>query len=72
MKDVHETQSTEQLHHDAKTFTPIEGLHKITGGAWNRKSLRLDSQPKGVRRIGYDMVGFVLLMAAIILLHAFD
>jgi hypothetical protein len=33
MKDVHETQSTEQLHHDAKTFTPIEGLHKITGGA---------------------------------------
>lgn len=54
MKDVHETQSTEQLHHDAKTFTPIEGLHKITDGAWNRKSLRLDSRQKELD--GLDMI----------------
>ncbi|SFA45326.1 hypothetical protein SAMN05192569_100948 [Parageobacillus thermantarcticus] len=39
MKDIHETQSTEQLHHsDDKTFAPIEDLQRITGGVWNRKS----------------------------------
>lgn len=73
MKDGHETQSTEQLHHsDDKTFTPIEVLQRTTGGVWNRKSFRLDSQPKGVRWIGHVIAGFVLLLASMVLLQVFD
>jgi hypothetical protein len=50
MKEMHETQSTEPLYHDDNNvFTPIEDLQRIEGGVWNRKSFRLDLQPKGIR-----------------------
>jgi heme A synthase len=73
MKDMHETQRAEQLHHDDdKVFSPTEALQRITGGVWNRKSFRLDSQPKGVRWIGYVIAGFVFIMVAIAILNFFN
>jgi hypothetical protein len=72
VKDMHETQSAEHLYHDDdEVFPPIEDLQRVTGGVWNRKSFRLDSQPKGVRWVGYVMVGFVLMTMAIVILNFF-
>ncbi|EZP78686.1 hypothetical protein H839_02421 [Parageobacillus genomosp. 1] len=73
MKDMHETQSTEPLHHDDdNVFAPIEDLQRITGGVWNRKNFRLDSQPKGIRWVGYVMIGFFLMTMAIVILSFFN
>jgi hypothetical protein len=73
MKEMHETQSTEPLYHDDNNvFTPIEDLQRIKGGVWNRKSFRLDSHPKGIKWVEYVMVGFVLVMVAIIILNFFN
>jgi hypothetical protein len=73
MKDMHETQRAEPLHHDEdKVFAPTEDLQRIEGGVWNRKSFRMDSLPKGIRWVGYVIVGFVLMMMAIVILNFFD
>lgn len=49
-------------HEEDKLYTPIENLQKIEGGgALNRDSLDLDTLPKGIRWIGYVIIGFFVL-----------
>ncbi|MDN3018307.1 hypothetical protein PH210_19190 [Paenibacillus sp. BSR1-1] len=64
MEKTHETQSSEALKeiNDNKLYTPIEELQKITaGGVYKRKSFKLSSMPKGIRYIGYAIIGFCIL-----------
>ena len=63
MKKIHETQSEDRAIHDETTlYSPIENLQKIeNGGAYSKKSLQLDSQPRAIRYIGYFIVGFIVL-----------
>ena len=49
-------------HEEDKLYTPIEDLQKIEGGGvLNRDSLNLDTLPKGIRWIGYVIIGFSFL-----------
>jgi len=72
-KDIHETQLIEHPPHDSdKVLTTLEDLQRITGGAWNRKSFQMDFLSNGIRWIGYVIIVFVLMMAAIVILHFFN
>ncbi|MGG1676053.1 hypothetical protein ACIFOT_09940 [Neobacillus sp. NRS-1170] len=64
MEKKHETQPSEAFKEidDDKLYTPIEDLQKITaGGVYKRNSFKLSSLPKGIRYIGYFMMGFCIL-----------
>lgn len=69
IKKTHETQSEDSnVHDETKIYSPIENLQKIeNGGAYNKKSLDLDSQPKGIRYIGYFIVGFIAITFLLII-----
>ncbi|WP_223589272.1 hypothetical protein [Neobacillus bataviensis] len=76
MEKTHETQSSEAYKEidDNKLYTPIEDLQKITaGGVYKRNSLKLKSLPKGIRYIGYFIMGFCILTFVIaIVLKVFN
>lgn len=69
MKDLHETQATEEHHktdHD-QIFSPIEDFEKIvTGGAWKRDSLNVKSAPKWLQYLSYLILGFVIVIPLIV------
>ncbi len=62
-KKIHETQSTIQdVNEEDKIYSPIENLQNIeSGGPLNKKGLDLDSQPKGIRYIGYFIIASVVI-----------
>lgn len=61
MEKIHETQPTETIHNPEsdQLYTPIENLQRIEGGGvYKRNSLKLKTLPKGIRYIGYFIIGF--------------
>ncbi|WP_445613654.1 hypothetical protein [Geobacillus sp. YF-1] len=69
MKDLHETQATEEYPKtdDEQIFSPIEDFERIvTGGAWKRESLKVKSEPKWLRYFSYLILGFVIVIPLIV------
>ena len=63
IKKIHETQTTNKnVNGENKIYSPIEDLQNIeSGGPLNKEGLDLDSQPKGIKYIGYFIVGSVVI-----------
>ena len=66
MKDIHETQSTNQQNQDDNNdelYTPIADIQKIeAGGVFKRDSYDMNKFPKGIRLLGYFLFGGLFLM----------
>ena len=68
MGKIHESQSTAKFYNeeDDKLYTPIENLQRIEGGGvYKRNNLNLNSLPKGIRIIGYSIIGFTIITGMI-------
>ncbi|MGE7920521.1 hypothetical protein ACQKM9_16515 [Viridibacillus sp. NPDC093762] len=52
------------LNNEDTIFDPMESDNQIMG-APSHKKLHLQQQPKGIRVIGYTLIGFCVLMVAI-------
>jgi hypothetical protein len=68
MKKVHESQSTETFNDTEvdQLYTPLDDLQKIeAGGVYKRNNLNLKTLPKGIRWIGYFIIGFILITSII-------
>lgn len=63
IKKIHETQTTyTNADKEGKIYSKIEDLQNIeSGGPLNKEGLDLDSQPKGIKYIGYFIVGSVVI-----------
>ncbi|MGG3468692.1 hypothetical protein ABES02_14580 [Neobacillus pocheonensis] len=76
MEKTHESQPSEEFKHteDDKLYTPIEDLQKITaGGVYRRNSLKISSLPKGIRYIGYFIIGSCILTFVVaVILNIFN
>ncbi|MDP4083342.1 MAG: hypothetical protein Q8934_01875 [Bacillota bacterium] len=74
MKKTHETQTT-KIHHqtnDDELYSPIEDLQKITlGGIPKKSSFQLSTLPKGIRYIGYFIIGFSVITTVLGILLSF-
>lgn len=71
---VHETQSTEEYNPNEsdKVYTPLEDIQRIEGGTiYKRQNVRFGSLPKGIRYIGYFMVGFLAVSGIIGIILSF-
>ncbi|MDF2904593.1 MAG: hypothetical protein K0S25_2231 [Bacillus sp. (in: firmicutes)] len=74
IKQTHESQSTEEFHNleEDKLFTPIEDLQRIeAGGVYKKENLNLSTLPKGIRYIGYTIIGFTVLTVILVLILNF-
>jgi len=63
IKKIHETQTRNtNANGQNRIYSPIEDLQNIeSGGPLNKESLDLESQPKGIKYIGYFIVGSVVI-----------
>jgi len=71
MNKIHETQSTEEVDQPESDYlyTPVPDLQRIEGGGvYKRNSLKLNRLPKGIRSIGYFIVGFSIISFALIII----
>jgi hypothetical protein len=64
MKDTHETQPTKDRINpeEDQFYSPIENLQNITGGGFKNGIPQLSHLPKGIRFIGYIIIGFMVVV----------
>ncbi|WP_442599660.1 hypothetical protein [Neobacillus sp. D3-1R] len=68
MKKIHETQSSESYKNveEDKLYTPIEDYQRIeAGGVYKKNHIKLSTLPKGIRYIGYVLIGFTVITTII-------
>jgi hypothetical protein len=63
LKKLHESQSTKDPNHfeEDQIYSPIEDLQKIEGGNYKNGIPKLSKMPKGIRFIGYFIIGFFVV-----------
>jgi hypothetical protein len=64
LKRLHETQPTKDPIHleEDQVYSPIEDLQNITGGSYKNGLPQLSHMPKGIRFIGYFIIGFFVIV----------
>ncbi|MGG0175960.1 hypothetical protein [Gottfriedia acidiceleris] len=71
MKRSHETEISDGKVNleEHRIYSPIEDLQKIEGvSPLKRNSLDLDNKPKGIRFIGYFIIGFIVVSTLFVLI----
>jgi hypothetical protein len=64
LKKLYETQPPKDPIHleEDQVFSPIEDLQNITGGRFKNGLPQLSHMPKGIRFIGYFIIGFSVIV----------
>ena len=75
LKKIHETQSTKDPINleENQLYSPINHLQNIEGGGFKSNRPELSKMPKGIRIIGYFIIGlFTIAGILIIILNLFS
>lgn len=75
MDKIHETQPVDNYKNveEDQLYTPLEDLQRIeAGGVFKKNNLNLSTLPKGIRYIGYIIIGFTVITSILgIILNLF-